>query len=188
MVRHQNRTGPAARRPRVRGPPRRPLSVVGARYFARAASTGRRSFTGASLPQRGEGCRWRAFDSAVDLLGRDVAVGKPAPQGLRRDVDQFDLGCLADDLVGHRLPLFDAGDLRDDVVEASRCCTLTVEITEMPASSSSSTSIQRFGSCCPGCWCGPVRRRGRPEAAGPVRPVRRVRGNGRRGSRCSAAG
>ena len=72
------------------------------------------------LPQRGEVAAAEVVrQRRVDLLGGvDVAVGKPAPQGLRCDVDQFDLGCLADDLVGHRLLLFDAGDLRDDVVEA----------------------------------------------------------------------
>ncbi len=45
-------------------------------------------------------------------------MSKPAPQRFRRDVDQFDLSCLTDDLVRHRFALFDAGDLGDDVVEA----------------------------------------------------------------------
>ncbi len=55
----------------------------------------------------------------VDALGRiDVAVGEPAPQRLRRDVDQLDLVGGAHDLVGHLLLLLDAGDLGDDVVEA----------------------------------------------------------------------
>ena len=55
----------------------------------------------------------------VDPLRRvDVAVSKPAPQRFRRDVDQLDLSCFPDDLVGHGLALFDAGDLGDDVVEA----------------------------------------------------------------------
>ncbi len=55
----------------------------------------------------------------VDALGGvDVAVGKPAPQRFRRDVDQLDLVGGAHDLVGHLLLLLDAGDLGDDVVEA----------------------------------------------------------------------
>ena len=55
----------------------------------------------------------------VDPLGRvDVAVGEPAPQRFRRDVDELDLVGRADDLVGHLLLLLDAGDLGDDVVEA----------------------------------------------------------------------
>ena len=52
------------------------------------------------------------------LRGVDVAVGKPAPQRFRRDVDQLDLVGGAHDLVGHLLLLLDAGDLGDDVVEA----------------------------------------------------------------------
>ena len=49
----------------------------------------------------------------VDAFGGvDVAVGQPAPQRLRCDVDQFDLVGLPHDLVGHRLLLLDAGDLR----------------------------------------------------------------------------
>ena len=55
----------------------------------------------------------------IDTLGRvDVAVGKPAPQRFRRDVDQFDLVGSANDLVGYLLLLLDSGDLGDDVVEA----------------------------------------------------------------------
>ena len=55
----------------------------------------------------------------VDTLGGvHVAVGQPAPQRFRCDVDQFDLVGGADDLVGHLLLLLDAGDLGDDVVEA----------------------------------------------------------------------
>ncbi len=45
-------------------------------------------------------------------------MGKPAPQRFWRDIDQLDLVGGADDLVGHRFLLLDAGDLSDDVVEA----------------------------------------------------------------------
>ena len=55
----------------------------------------------------------------VDAFGSvDVAVGKPAPQRLRCDVDQLDLVGGAHHFVGHLLLLFDAGDLGDDVVQA----------------------------------------------------------------------
>ena len=55
----------------------------------------------------------------IDPLRRvDVAVGEPAPQRLRCDVDQLDLSCFSDDFVRHGFALFDAGDLGDDVVEA----------------------------------------------------------------------
>ena len=57
-------------------------------------------------------------ERGVDLLRRvDVAVRHPAAQRLRGHVDQLDLVGRADDLVGHGLPLGDAGDLLDDVVE-----------------------------------------------------------------------
>lgn len=45
-------------------------------------------------------------------------MGEPTPQGLRRDVDELDLRRPAHHFVGHGLPLFDAGDLCDHVVEA----------------------------------------------------------------------
>ena len=55
----------------------------------------------------------------VDLSGAyTLPWDKPAPQRFRRDVDQLDLVGGAHHLVGHRLLLLDAGDLRDDVVEA----------------------------------------------------------------------
>ncbi len=44
-------------------------------------------------------------------------MGHPPAQRLRRHVDQFHLICLADDLVGHRLPLRHPGDRLDHVVE-----------------------------------------------------------------------
>ena len=57
-------------------------------------------------------------ERGVDLLGGvDVAVGHPPAQRLGRHVDQLDLVGGADDLVGDRLPLLDAGDALDDVVE-----------------------------------------------------------------------
>ena len=47
----------------------------------------------------------------------DVAVGHPAPQGLRCHVDQFDLVCGPDDRVGDGLSLRRPGDLLDDVAQ-----------------------------------------------------------------------
>ena len=50
--------------------------------------------------------------------GVDVSVREPAAQRLRGDVDKFDLRGAPHDGVRHRFLLLDAGDLRDDVVEA----------------------------------------------------------------------
>ena len=98
------------------------VSVIlfSARYFSSAASTWSASHSSASsrsavrLP-RPEVVRQRGVDP---LGGVDVAVGEPAPQRFRGDVDQFDLVGGAHHLVGHLLLLLDAGDLGDDVVEA----------------------------------------------------------------------
>ena len=59
-----------------------------------------------------------AGQGGVDPIGGvDVAVRHPPPKGLGGHVDQLDLFGGADDLVGHGLPLLDAGDRFDDVVE-----------------------------------------------------------------------
>ena len=76
-------------------------------------------------PQQGELAQRRQVadpevvgERRVDLLGLvDVAVRHPAAQRLGRHVDELDLVGRPDDGVGHRLPLRDAGDLLDDVVE-----------------------------------------------------------------------
>ena len=52
--------------------------------------------------------------------------------------------------VGHRLALRHAGDALDTSFSDSRCWMLTVEITSMPAASSSSTSCQRLALRDPG--------------------------------------
>ena len=55
----------------------------------------------------------------VDALGPiHVAVGEPALQRFRRDVDQFDLVGRPHDVVGDPLLLLDARDPGDDVVQA----------------------------------------------------------------------
>ena len=54
----------------------------------------------------------------VDLVGAvDVAVGESPPQGLGCHVDELDLIGGANRVIRHRLPLADAGDPLDDVVE-----------------------------------------------------------------------
>ena len=64
----------------------------------------------------------------VDALrGVYVAVGQPAPQRLRGDVDQVDLGRAAHHLVGHGFVLLDAGDLGDDIVEAFQGSSTSTE-------------------------------------------------------------
>ena len=72
------------------------------------------------LTQRGEVTRPEVVGQrGVDAFGGvHVAVGQPAPQCFRCDIDQLDLVGGADDLVGHLLLLLDSGDLGDDVVEA----------------------------------------------------------------------
>ncbi len=103
----------------------------------------------------------------VDTLGRvDVAVGEPAPQRFRRDVDQLDLVGGAHDLVGHRFLLLDAGDLGDDVVEALQ----VLDVDRRDHRDARHRAVPRrpanvWGSCCRGCWCARVRRRARPVAA-----------------------
>ena len=71
------------------------------------------------LPQRAEVAGAEVVaERGVDPLGRvDVAVRHPAADRLRRHVDELDLVGPADDRVGDRLLLLDAGDLLDDVVE-----------------------------------------------------------------------
>jgi hypothetical protein len=51
------------------------------------------------------------------LRGADLALSQPRAQGLGREVHELDLVRAAQDLVGHRLALGDAGDLLDDVVQ-----------------------------------------------------------------------
>ena len=54
----------------------------------------------------------------VDLRRRvDIAVGEPPAQRLGGHVDKLDLVGAPHDLVRHGLPLFDAGDRLDHVVE-----------------------------------------------------------------------
>ena len=56
---------------------------------------------------------------ALRLLGQvDLALREPLQQLLGRDVDELDLVGALEHGVGHRLAHLDAGDLRDDVVEA----------------------------------------------------------------------
>ncbi len=123
----------------------------------------------------------------VDALGRvDVAVGEPAPQRLRRDVDQLDLVGRAHDLVGHLLLLLDAGDLGDDVVEALQVLDVDRgDDGDARRRAAPRRPASAWGSCCPGCWCGRVRRPAPPAGGAPARRRRRVRRSCCRGSRCS---
>ncbi len=165
--------------------------LLSARYFASAASTWSASHSSASsrsavrLPaaevvgQRG-----------VDPLGRvDVAVGEPAPQRFRCDVDQLDLVGGADDLVGHLLLLLDAGDLRDDVVEA-------LQVLDVDGRDHGDAGVEQFLDVLPafrvlaarGVGVGQLVDQHHLRAGAPARRRRRVRGSGCRGTRCSAAG
>ena len=109
-------------------------------------------------PQQGELAQGREVAGAevvaergVDLVGRvDVAVGHPAAQRLGRRVDQLDLLGRADDRVRDRLLLRMPVMPSTTSLSDSRCWMFTVEITSMPASSSSSTSCQRFSLRQPG--------------------------------------
>src|SRR5262245_21005417 len=57
-------------------------------------------------------------EGGVDALGRvHVAAREPVARRSGRGVPELDLGGAADDLVGDRLLLLDAGDLLDDVVQ-----------------------------------------------------------------------
>ena len=58
-------------------------------------------------------------DRAFGLVRHiDLAVAQPLDQIVRRQVDQLDVVGLVDDRVRHRLAHADAGDARDDVVQA----------------------------------------------------------------------
>lgn len=98
------------------------------------------------LPQRGQIARPEVVGQGRVHLVRlvDVAVRHPPAQCLWRHVDQFDLVRPAYDLVRHglrcRTPVIDSTTSPRD----SRCWMLTVDITSMPAASSSSTSCQRL--------------------------------------------
>ena len=79
------------------------------------------------LTQRGEVPRPEVVGKrGIDALGRiDVAPGEPVAERKRCQVDELELVRPANDLVGNRLALLDAGDLLDDVVQ--RLQVLNVE-------------------------------------------------------------
>jgi hypothetical protein len=111
----------------------------------------------------------------VDLVGGvDVAVRHAAAQRLGGHVDELDLVGGAHDLVGDGLALRTPVMASTTSLSDSRCWTLTVEMTSMPASSSSSTSCHRFSLRSPGRWCGRARRRGRPRVGGPSTASRSI--------------
>ena len=70
----------------------------------------------------------------------DLAGAQPLAQLLGGEVDEHDLVGLLQDPVGEGLPHAHAGQLEDESFRLSRCWTLTVEMTSMPASSTSSMS------------------------------------------------
>ena len=94
------------------------------------------------LAQRGEVLDpEEAVERGVDALGRvDLAGAQALEQRLGREVDEHDLVGAAEHRSGSvsrtRTPLSSATWSLSD----SRCWTLTVENTSMPASSTSSTS------------------------------------------------
>ena len=93
-------------------------------------------------------------EGGVDLLRRvDVAVRHAPANGLGRHVDELDLrrptAPTASGIVSCCLiPVICSTTSFID----SRCCTFTVEMTSIPASSSSSTSCQRFSLREPGTF------------------------------------
>ena len=165
--------------------------LLSARYFSSAASTWSASHSSASsrsavrLPapevvgQRG-----------VDALGCvDVAVGEPAPQRFRRDVDQLDLVGGAHDLVGHLLLLLDAGDLGDDVVEA-------FQVLDVDRRDHGDAGVEQLLDVLPafgvlaarGVGVGELVDQHHLRAAAAAPPRRRVRRTCCRGTRCSCGG
>ena len=99
------------------------------------------------LPQRGEVARLEVVGHRrVDLLrGVDVAVGHPAAQRLRGDVDELDLlrrgaPTSSGTVSCWRTPVIRSMTSLSD----SRCWMFTVVSTVIPASSRSSTSCQRL--------------------------------------------
>ena len=126
----------------------------------------------------------------VDPLGRvDVAVGKPAPQRFRRDVDQLDLVGGAHDLVGHLLLLLDAGDLGDDVVEA-------FQVLDVDRRDHGDAGVEQLLDVLPafgvlaarGVGVGELVDQHHLRLALAAPPRRRVRGTCFRGTRCTSAG
>ena len=101
-----------ARLPRLLDPV--PRAVLGEPLVDPVGEPGERE-----LAQRGEVAGPEVVgERRVDPLGRvDVAAREAVAQRERREVDELDLVGAADDLVGDRLALLDAGDLLDDVVE-----------------------------------------------------------------------
>ena len=97
------------------------------------------------------------------VCGVHVAVGQPAAQRLRGHVDQLDLVGGPHDLVRDGLPLLDAGDPLDDVVER-------FEVLDVDGRDDVDASGQQLLDVLPALvvarararWCGPARRRGRP--------------------------
>ena len=82
----------------------------------------------------------------------DLAGPEPLLQLLRREVDEHDLVGLVEDPVGERLAHADPVSSKIASLRLSRCWTLTVEMTSMPASSTSSMSCQRFSFRIPGAF------------------------------------
>ncbi len=105
------------------GPARAAHQIALAEKFSIARSAGRR-------------CDF----ALIEPLAQIVRGGPPAPRRPRRQRR-----------IGNRLPHLHAGDPLTTSFRLSRCWTLTVVKTSIPASSSSSTSCQRFGwreHCC----------------------------------------
>ena len=168
------------------------VSVIwfSSRYFSSAASTWSASHSSASS-------RSAVRLSAPEVVGQrgvdalrcvDVAVGKPAPQRFRRDVDQLDLVGGANDLVGHLLLLLDAGDLGDDVVEA-------LQVLDVDRRDDRDARVEQLLDVLPafgvpaagGVGVGELVDEDHLRLRAAARRRRRARGSACRGTRCSAA-
>ena len=169
------------------------VSVIwfSSRYFSSAASTWSASHSSASSRSA---VRLPAAEVVgqrrVDAFGRvHVAVGEPAPQRFRRDVDQLDLVGGAHHLVGHLLLLLDAGDLGDDVVEA-------FQVLDVDRGDDGDAGVEQLLDVLPALGVLAARGVGVGElvdqhdlrAGAPAPRRRRARRSACRGTRCSAAG
>ena len=115
------------------------------------------------------------------LLGHvDLALPQALEQVVGRQVDQLDLVGSLEDRVGHGLAHGDAGDLRDDVVQA-------LEVLDVERRVDVDAGVEQLLDVLPALgvarararWCGPARRPGAARAGARARRRGRTRASGR---------
>ena len=128
---------------------RRAGAVSRGRRWASTPSATWRSATSRSAARfsTGRSCSARRARARAD---RPCPPRSRSIRASRREVDDHDLVGRREHRVGDGLAHAHARELGDLVVEASRCWTLTVENTSMPAASTSSTSSKRLACSTPG--------------------------------------